>query len=395
MAQAVKDKKPREINAQQRRDDLIEATIRCIAEYGIAGASVERITAAACVSRGLVRHYFGSKNQLLVAAFQRLADEFRGVHGEVGDVSDDPEGELRSLIDNTVNGPLFSPNRVHGWFGFWHAARTNPELQRINESVYSLERARYRVLLEAAAEKRGRKIDATQAGNALAALADGVWLEFLVDAPATGVHDFTSTDAADIINLFIDYILGVEDLDTSHSPHGVLGAMLARRSIRRFTERPVSTEQEELLLKAAFSGPSSSNSRPWHFVLIRDEEKRRALADLSAYTSMLAHAPLVIAVLGDPSSEWWIEDCSAATENILVEATQLGLGSIWCGVRNPDGDERDYYPLLGIPSGSDWRVLSLIGIGHPAEHKTPRTQCESDKVSYEAFGQGDGARQGG
>ena len=166
----------------------------------------------------------------------------------------------------------------------------------------------------------------------------------------------------------------------------VLDVMLRRRSIRRFEARPVTEEQEALLLQAAFSGPSSTNSRPWHFILVRDEERRRALAELHDYTSMLAGAPLVIAVLGHPSSPWWIEDCSAATENLLLEATELGLGSIWCGVRIPDGDEREYFPILGIPDASPWRVLSLVGIGYPARRKQPRTQYEPDKVSHEVFG---------
>lgn len=178
----------------------------------------------------------------------------------------------------------------------------------------------------------------------------------------------------------------------THSETPVLDVMLRRRSIRKFETRPVSLEQETLLLQAAFSGPSSTNSRPWHFIIVRDADRRRALAGLHDYTAMLAHAPLVIAVLGHPSSAWWIEDCSAATENILLEATELGLGSIWCGVRIPDGDEREYYPILGIPEASQWRVLSLVGIGYPAQQKKARTQYEADKVSHEVFAGSAGGR---
>jgi len=199
----------RELRAQARRSDLVEATLRSIAEYGIAGASIERISQQAGVSRGLIRHYFGSKNQLLVESFQRLADEFHEVHGNVDAEPEDAESELRGLIERTVNGPLFAPDRVYAWFGFWHAARTNPDLQRINEAAYVLERERYQKLLAVAAKNRGRTIDAVQAGNALAALADGVWLDFLVDAPAAGVRSFTAADAASICNLFVDLILGV------------------------------------------------------------------------------------------------------------------------------------------------------------------------------------------
>ncbi len=175
--------------------------------------------------------------------------------------------------------------------------------------------------------------------------------------------------------------------DASGSGRPVLEAMLRRRSIRKFTVEAITADQEEALLRAGFSGPSSTNSRPWHFIVIRDPVRRRRLASLHDYTAMLVQAPLVIAVLGDPSSDWWIEDCSAATENILLEATELGLGSIWCGVRIPGGDEKEYYPLLGLPSGSQWRILSLIGVGYPAEEKQPRTQYEPEKVSRELFGE--------
>jgi nitroreductase len=179
-------------------------------------------------------------------------------------------------------------------------------------------------------------------------------------------------------------ILEGKQVEATTNP--ALEVMLRRRSIRKFTSEPVSQEQESLLLQAAFSAPSSTNARPWHFIVVRDAERRSALAALHDYTKMLVRAPLVIAVLGHPSSPWWIEDCSAATQCILLEATELGLGSIWCGVRIPDGNEDEYYPALGIDAASEWRVLSLVGIGHPAESKPPRTQVEVAKVSYESFG---------
>jgi TetR/AcrR family transcriptional regulator, transcriptional repressor of bet genes len=203
---AVRKKSLRQLNAEARRSDLIEATIRCIADYGIAGASVEKITETAGVSRGMVRHYFGSKSQLLTESFQRLADEFRSVLQEGdGEADRDPEGLVRKVIVDTFHAPRFSPERLHAWFGFWHAARSFTDLQRINEQIYSEQRTRYRELLRAAAAKRGRLIDDKQAGYALAALADGVWLELLID-PA----NFTTADAVAICNHYIDLVLGEE-----------------------------------------------------------------------------------------------------------------------------------------------------------------------------------------
>ena len=169
-----------------------------------------------------------------------------------------------------------------------------------------------------------------------------------------------------------------------------LDLMLARRSIRRFTTQDVSLEDEQKLIDAAFAAPSADNARPWHFVCVRDAKTRRRLKDMHRWTWMLDKAPLVVAVLGnDAENPWWIEDCSAATENILLEATALGLGAVWCGMReDPDavvGYERTCCDVLGIPLGK-WRVLALVGIGHPGETKEPRTQRQVSKVSYERFG---------
>ncbi len=173
-----------------------------------------------------------------------------------------------------------------------------------------------------------------------------------------------------------------------------LDLMLSRRSIRRFTRQDVSLEDEQHLIDAAFAAPSANNARTWHFVFVRDPETRRRLKGMHRWTRMLDKAPLVVAVLGDGAANpWWIEDCAAAAENILLEATGLGLGSVWCGMREdaPDnatdvvGCEKACCEVLGIPIGR-WRVLALIGIGHPAEHKKPRTQRQVSKMSYERFG---------
>ena len=169
-----------------------------------------------------------------------------------------------------------------------------------------------------------------------------------------------------------------------------LDLMLARRSIRRFTNQDVSLEDEQTLIDAAFAAPSADNARPWHFVCVRDPQTRQRLGELSPHVRMLGKAPLVIAVLGSATDHpWWIEDCSAATENILVAAAALGLGAVWCGMReDPDavvGYERACCELLGAPP-DEWRAVALIAVGHPGEQKPPRTQRQVSKVSYERFG---------
>ncbi len=179
-------------------------------------------------------------------------------------------------------------------------------------------------------------------------------------------------------------------MDTTGERLDALDLMLARRSIRRFTKQDVSLADEQKLLDAAFAAPSSHNVRPWHFVVVRDPHTRERLSRLHEWTGMLRDAPLVIGVLGDSEDHpRWVEDCSAAAENILLQAAGLGLGAVWCGIRQEGaakaGCEAACREALGVPEGT-WRVLALIGVGRPAERKKPRTQRQARKVSYERFG---------
>ena len=166
-------------------------------------------------------------------------------------------------------------------------------------------------------------------------------------------------------------------------------ALLARRSIRQFTAEDVSANDERALIDAAFAAPSGNNTRPWHFVFVRDGGTRRRLKDMHEWTWMLDKAPLVVAVLArDGASPWWVEDGAAAIENMLTEAAALGLGSIWCGMRDEAteeaGCEARCRAVLGAPDG--YRVLALVGFGHPSRAKKPRTQVQPTKLSFERFG---------
>jgi nitroreductase len=158
-----------------------------------------------------------------------------------------------------------------------------------------------------------------------------------------------------------------------------------RRSIRAYTDSPVTDEQAQALLRAAMAAPSANDVRPWAFVVVRAAERRQALAKTHQWSYMCANAPLVIAVIGDPSaSEHWVEDCSAAAENLLLAAAALDLGSVWVAVYPRAEGEARVRSILGIPA--DLRVLCLLPIGHPAESKPPRTRYEESKVHDETFG---------
>ena len=163
----------------------------------------------------------------------------------------------------------------------------------------------------------------------------------------------------------------------------VKDALLKRRSIRKYLDKEVSDEIIEELLHAAMSGPSACNRRPWIFYVIKDQDKFSELRKASRFSNM--NAPLAIVVVGDLSrslplqlKDFWIQDCSAATENILLRATDLGLGSLWCGIYPQKRPVERVKDILGI-TNSDI-PLNIIYIGYGDEEKESRDQYEKNRV---------------
>ncbi len=164
----------------------------------------------------------------------------------------------------------------------------------------------------------------------------------------------------------------------------LIQTIFARRSIRKYTADRVGEEDVKALLEAAMSAPSAGNSQPWHFVVVTDRQTLDALAEVHTYGKMLFEAPLCIAVCGDPSlSGHWVQDCSAATENLLLAAAALGLGAVWLGVHPEEDRVAAVREVLLIPESI--APLNLISIGHPAEEKEPRTQYAEARVHRERW----------
>lgn len=203
---------------------------------------------------------------------------------------------------------------------------------------------------------------------------DGLELTRLFESPQT-----VRAELREIDSLKHTAIVHLRD-DGPDAPEWIL----RRRSIRAYTDAPVSEEQVQALLQAAMAAPSASDLRPWAFVVVRDPARRRALAQTHRWSGMCADAPLVIAILGEPAaSDHWVEDCSAATENLLLTAAWLGLGAVWVAVYPRPEREDHVRQTLNVPDRL--RVLCLLPVGHPAEQKPPRTRYEESKVHYETL----------
>ncbi len=169
----------------------------------------------------------------------------------------------------------------------------------------------------------------------------------------------------------------------------IMDYILQRRSVRKFRDEPVHPEAILLLLQAAMAAPTACNGQPWEFVVVTEDETLTRLREnlrMGDYA-----APVVIAVCGNPelasssaSKRFWVQDCSAAMENLLLTAAGLELGAVWVGVHPLRSLERRVAEILALPEGVT--PLGLAYVGHPAEAPEPRTQYDGDRIHWETYG---------
>ncbi len=146
-------------------------------------------------------------------------------------------------------------------------------------------------------------------------------------------------------------------------------AILTRRSIRIFRPEPIEPEAIRSILEAAMHAPSAGNQQPWRFVLIQDREALQAVAIDHPYASAVESCPLAVLVCAAtrdlPHPDFWAVDCAAATENLLLAAHMLGLGSVWVGLY----PKRDRMAILSrlVHLPDDVEPFALVPLGHPQE----------------------------
>ena len=165
--------------------------------------------------------------------------------------------------------------------------------------------------------------------------------------------------------------------------------IMTRTSIRQYTDEPVSKANIETMLRAGMAAPTAVNKQPWHFVVVTDKAKLKELS--GGRGRMLEQCAVAIVVCGNmekampgKAQEYWIQDCSAATENILLAANALGLGAVWTGVYPMDERVSAVSKAMKLPETII--PLCTIVIGHPAEQPKPKDKWKPENVSYNEFG---------
>lgn len=173
--------------------------------------------------------------------------------------------------------------------------------------------------------------------------------------------------------------------DTSSA---VLNAIYTRTSIRTYQpDHAVSRDTVEMLLRAAMSAPTAVNKQPWAFVVLDTREVLDSLAEVLPYAKMLEHAPLAIVTCGDMNKaiegegrDFWIQDVSAATENLLIAAHALGLGAVWTGVYPDHERVNAVQERLGMPANII--PLSVVPVGYPEGEHQPKDKWNPDAVHF-------------
>jgi len=166
-----------------------------------------------------------------------------------------------------------------------------------------------------------------------------------------------------------------------------IDALLSRRSIRKYKNKKVSDSKIKELLEVAMSAPSAGNQQLWHFIVIKDPHTLGKIPSFHNHAQMIKDASFGILVCGDINLEkykdMWIQDCAAATENILIAVNAEGLGGVWLGIYPRDERIKGLRELLDIPENII--PFSLISIGYPAEKKPKSNRYNNSRVHFEKW----------
>jgi nitroreductase len=171
-----------------------------------------------------------------------------------------------------------------------------------------------------------------------------------------------------------------------------IDAILTRRTIRRYTDEPVNKETENLLIKAAMSAPNAVGKRSWGFVVVRDKDQLQKVSDaLTPHAVNVKNAPLVIVVCGDLNlieksmPELWVQDCSAAAENLLLAAHDQGLGGCWYSCYPFEYKVKNITEVLELPENIV--PMCVISVGYPKEQKPDISdkKFETAKIHYDKW----------
>jgi nitroreductase len=171
-----------------------------------------------------------------------------------------------------------------------------------------------------------------------------------------------------------------------------MSAIFTRCSVRSYLPKPVEDDKIERILRAGFQAPSAHNRQPWEFLLVTGKEDLKAIAGMSPWSKVAEKAPLAIACCADTrrgnpdntEEPWWIQDLAAATENILLQIEEEGLGGVWLGWYPEQERVKAFSARFGLPSHI--APFSVVVLGYPAQKQRPSERYDESRVHWGRWG---------
>lgn len=164
--------------------------------------------------------------------------------------------------------------------------------------------------------------------------------------------------------------------------------ILSRRSIRRYKDEKIDPDSVKKIIRAAMYAPSAVNKRPWNFIIIEDKLQMGKVMEIHPNSKMLRYASHAILICGDENLQhddgYWIADCGAATQNLLLAAHGMGIGACWIGIYPRIQRMKDISSIFKLPAHI--KPFALVSLGYPDETKDIPERYEEEKVFFELWG---------
>lgn len=166
--------------------------------------------------------------------------------------------------------------------------------------------------------------------------------------------------------------------------------IMTRASVRAYSARPLAKETLDTLLQAAMAAPTAVNMQPWRIVVVSDSAIRNKIGDEIQSMAMAKDAQASIVLCGDMGAtlpgdgkDFWVQDVSAASENLLLAVNAVGLGAVWCGIYPIPERVEFFSQLLELPDSVV--PMSCINVGYPAAPATPKDKWDTSKIHYNKY----------
>lgn len=182
------------------------------------------------------------------------------------------------------------------------------------------------------------------------------------------------------------------DEEASNATDAALECIMTRTSVRSYTDRQVDDSTINKILRAGMAAPTAANQQPWQFVVVTEQNLKDSITNAFEYTKMVEHCSFAVVVCGDmdnlfqgdiPDGGFWVEDCSAASENMLLAAHALGVGGVWCGIYPMKDRETRLRQILNLPD--HLTPLNVMAFGYPSGAVAPKDKWMPSKIHYNAF----------